>query len=473
MGKETAVAVSLDDAHYRAVIGYYSLDISERNVVEEGLLSGELTPLMLHGKLNQESKLQNHDAVQKLLLFMCKKGINGKLFVESTVKHEDAIEAATCLLRYRLLKRRSWAKRRVVNVSYEADARWKTSINLDISMDYLREYHQGIYTEAESQDIFYAIPILDVDKNDQFVFYDARDSSGKTIQLIPRDVSAKYIKEILIGAISEEFWDDGNTVMLREDNEDRHEHNLFTQLLEQWFREPNVPSFFKSIEEQIYALAPLSDMDDDSIGRLRNYEFPFENDIENQGYVNEALNDWDINTLLDNLSAFDHWICEADCENESNEELKANTFMDLFRHELCGEYSDESKLSTPQKKALYRLINAFGKQPIFVFLIATYSLRWLAYLRVPVTDTDSETVCFSYALTRNVLKKEAGSEFSVLAGCFGTGLFGKGFKRGFGKLSRIASGETIQLPLPMLCQAESEHFTFIAPEGTFFLIIQT
>ena len=398
MTKSVASLDILGDNLLRVVAGYYSIDGDKREKIREDYKSNLYRQWV---DIKENDNLEEGDRLRRRLY---KNSIESLDELDTILKNESAISFANKLFSYRLIKRRSWAKRRVITATYEKGARWKTSIGLDINLEYLNRYAKVISDKGESSPSFFHIPILEVDKREQFIFFDSGDGRGNTVQLSLRHTSAQFLRDIIVGAIAEEYWDDESIPLLKS-------NDILTTFLGKWFADAaDVPGFVKSIEKQIHQ--------DASLNKTAKKE------------------------LLENLESYENWLEIPD---------SAKNFMDFFIEELTSGLAQRPS----EGERLNEIINQikhYEKLPVFVYLIALFSFKWIAYLTIPNNQEEiNYSLYYSYVLTRDVLQGIVGSEPT-------------GLKKGL----PIARGRKIRFPLPMLGQAESEHFTFLPPEGTFF-----
>jgi len=429
---------SLSDYGYRIVAAYYAMRAIDRSFFwkeyaesnwRDRWLSfdnlqkkpGLLEKLSQHKSRDSDLKdcfdrldsyLKNEgvvlEAFDRLRILLAMAGIS-KYELEDALMVEEADDLCNCLFAYRLMKRRTWAKRRVIAVNYEGGARWKTSVSLDINIDYLQENATTFKNERrranKPEEIgFFNIPIIEVNKRDSFIFFDTEDSRGGTIQLLRRVLSAHLEREIMQGAIAEEYWTDLKTPMLRDSS-------YLCTLLSDWFRLGGVPGFIKNIETKVKDNKERSDLTED--------------------------------VFQDVIDSYANWL-DDDGSPNFMELFWQDTEAALLRMLANGDITNDQKIEIEKSIELYR-----GNKT-FVYLLALFTFKWIAFLRVPNDKSVAETVKYDYEMARNVLKTPIGSEPKSLSG------------------RKHDSGQKLCFPLNMFGQAESEHFTFIAPEGTLF-----
>jgi hypothetical protein len=392
----------LSDNQLRIVAGYYSLDKEDRERILNELKSKNTR------QWAQLSERDNLTEPHKFRRRLMQNGVVTVRQLNSLLSSPDARDLSVSLFRYRLYKRRTWAKRRVVAVSYDTGSRWKTSVSMDIDRSYLSAHSKIIKDSdtSENEGGYFNIPVLEVDRREQFVYFDSADGNNNTLQLSLRNDSTQFMIEILIGAIAEEYWDDDQVPLMRFETD-----KGLAAALKRWFDAASLPMFIEKIHKA----------------------------IEDSHNSKE-----EIKNLLASLESMEYWIKIPGSDK---------SFMDYFKEDITGKYSDTDWSRSEAGQEIIAQIELYEKLPTFVYFVATFTFKWLAYLKVPMAKdntTEVSSLHFSYVLTRDVLQQSVGLELD-------------GVKKGF----PLAQGISIQLPLPMVGQAESDHYTFFPPEGTF------
>ncbi|MDR2492149.1 MAG: hypothetical protein LBD25_01610 [Coriobacteriales bacterium] len=387
------------DISLRLVAAYYSLDIKERAKVWDVYTDGTFTTLAA-------SPNDLRSDAERLKKKLADNSIDRQTF-EGILGSAGADELRVCLFRYRLYKRRSWAKRRVTSMEYDDSARWKTFVSLDINQEYLDSYSAryaqgGDEGSPERRAPFYNIPILEVNKKDQFVSFSANDCYG-TAQLSKKNISNYLSTQMLVGSIAEEYWDD-DTVPMPDAT------GTLMNFLKEWFDENEEPGFVRDAKEGIFK--------------------------------DQSLKPRERDALLDDLYSYEWWV--------SDMAGNGSMFMSLLKNELSLWIKSCDKRVHEE---LCTQFDYYAHLPVFIWLMTTLTFKWVAYLKIDNRQRANMSTHFNYVLARDILgaQKRLGPEPRTL-------------KKG----PPFATGIEACFPLVMLGQSESDHYTLKAPEGTFF-----